>query len=295
MDLLSHTTPLKLEDLRETLIRLEDTIIFGLVERAQFKHNSEIYTPGVTPFEDGFQGSFLDWFLKEIEQVHAKVRRYQSPDEYPFTSNLPEPILPQLEYSHILHPNNVNVNDKIKSIYTKFVVPALCEAGDDSNHGSAATRDIECLQALSRRIHYGKFVAESKFQDPKYHDKYVEMIKKGDRDAIMETLTNKAVEQKLLERLRLKVEVYGQDLGKLSGTLNGSTGAVNGNGKTNGSHSPDHHALDVEKKLRVDKKLVVDLYEKYVIPLTKEVEVEYLLARLDGPNTPKLMSNNGQS
>jgi chorismate mutase len=27
--------------------------------------------------------------------------------------------------------------------------------------------------------------------------------------------------------------------------------------------------------------VVVELYEKWVIPLTKEVEIEYLLARLD--------------
>jgi chorismate mutase len=29
--------------------------------------------------------------------------------------------------------------------------------GDDGNYGSAATRDIECLQAISRRIHCGSF------------------------------------------------------------------------------------------------------------------------------------------
>jgi hypothetical protein len=27
---------------------------------------------------------------------------------------------------------------------------------DDGNYGSAATRDVEVLQALSRRIHFGK-------------------------------------------------------------------------------------------------------------------------------------------
>jgi chorismate mutase len=36
--------------------------------------------------------------------------------------------------------------------------------GDDFNHRSAATLDVLCLQALSKRVHYGKFVAEAKFR-----------------------------------------------------------------------------------------------------------------------------------
>ena len=143
----------------------------------------------------------------------------------------------------------------------------MCEAGDDSNHGSSATRDIECLQALSRRIHYGKFVAESKFQDPKYRDKYIELIRAGDRDGIMATLTNEQVEKQLLERLRLKVDVYGQDLSKRDIDNSSANGDSNENGYCllNGKNNG----------LRVDAALVVDLYQKYVIPLTKEVELEY--------------------
>jgi hypothetical protein len=42
--------------------------------------------------------------------------------------------------------------------------PAIAEDGDDGNYGSAATLDVLVLQALSSRIHYGKFVAEAKFR-----------------------------------------------------------------------------------------------------------------------------------
>lgn len=42
--------------------------------------------------------------------------------------------------------------------------PAITEEGDDGNYGSAATLDVLALQALSSRIHYGKFVAEAKFR-----------------------------------------------------------------------------------------------------------------------------------
>lgn len=55
-------------------------------------------------------------------------------------------------------------------------------------------------------------MAEAKFVDPKYHDKYVALIKAKDEDGIMELLTNVAVEKKLLRRLRKKVLIYGQEI-----------------------------------------------------------------------------------
>lgn len=42
--------------------------------------------------------------------------------------------------------------------YLENIVPSLCVTGDDQNYGSAATKDVECLQALSQRIHYGKHI-----------------------------------------------------------------------------------------------------------------------------------------
>lgn len=54
----------------------------------------------------------------------------------------------------------------ISSADTHYVLCAadIAAAGDDGNYGSAATLDVLCLQALSKRIHYGKFVAEAKFR-----------------------------------------------------------------------------------------------------------------------------------
>ena len=78
-----------------------------------------------------------------------------SPDEYAFTSPLPAPILPPLEYPNFLYPNDINVTSKIMDMYIRTIVPSISADGDDQQYGSSATRDIECLQALSRRIHYG--------------------------------------------------------------------------------------------------------------------------------------------
>jgi len=121
------------------------------------------------------------------------------------------------------------------------------------NYGSAAVCDVNCLQALSRRIHFGKFVAESKFQ--KETARFVELIKKEEREGIDAAITDTKVEKKVLERLRLKAKTYGSDP------------SIIGNAAEN-------------EKINVEA--VVKMYAQVVIPLTKVVEVEYLMQRLKG-------------
>ncbi|KAF8627439.1 hypothetical protein AX17_006253 [Amanita inopinata Kibby_2008] len=281
--------PLSLDRIRSVLTRLEDTIIFSLIERAQFAHNPRMYHRGV--FKElvklGFEGSWLEWFLKETETFHAKARRYTSPDEYPFTSDLPEPVLQPLEFPNILHPNKVNANPSILSFYTRAIVPRITrratlalaatkraigiigdeEFEDDGNYGSAATIDVEVLQAISKRVHYGKFVSESKFQENPAA--FIPHILNPNRQALDALISKPEVEYKLLLRLQKKAATYAQDIAadsepNVNGKMNGSAnGSINGSGK-----------IDVDG--------VIDLYESYIIPLTKEVEVEYLLHRLDG-------------
>lgn len=105
-----------------------------------------------------------------------------SPDEYPFTKDLPGPLIPPLTFPEILynHPNcrNLNVNPSILSFYTRNIVPRVTQratldlatrkraqgiAGDqeyedDGNYGSAATIDVELLHAISKRVHYGAYI-----------------------------------------------------------------------------------------------------------------------------------------
>ncbi|TDZ46986.1 Chorismate mutase [Colletotrichum trifolii] len=259
IDLSDPSKALDLSRIRYQLIRLEDTITFHLIERAQFALNKNIYVPGALDIPNS-ELSFMDWYLREQEKLQSIIRRYESPDEYPFFPDaLQKQILKPLHYPRILHPNDVNVNDKIKLFYVETFLPALCpdfgreDRGESQeNYGSSATCDIACLQALSRRIHFGKFVAESKFQsDP---EKYTKLIKAADRAGIAEAITNAAVEKKVLERLRLKCLTYGTDP---------SIGA-----------GPENQA-------KIDADHVVSLYKDFVIPLTKDVEVEYLMQRLE--------------
>ncbi|KAI0538453.1 chorismate mutase [Xylaria digitata] len=259
IDLKDASKALDLSNIRFQLIRLEDTITFHLIERVQFPLNKSIYVPGAVELESDQKLSFMDWYLREQEKLQSLIRRYEAPDEYPFFPDaLQKPILKPLDYPKILHPNNVNVNEKIKKFYVEEFLPAVSpdfgrgDSGEsDENYGSSATCDIACLQALSRRIHFGKFVAESKFQsDP---EKYTRLIKAADRDGIGESITNAAVEKQVLARLRLKAQTYGTD--------------------------PSSANTDGKAKINADA--VESMYRDFVIPITKEVEVEYLMQRLE--------------
>lgn len=93
-------------------------------------------------------------------RLAAKARRYTSPDEHPFTpiADLPVPVLDPQSLPPLLHKHAVNVNRAIKRRYLDDVVPAITTnlgVADDGNYGSAATRDVEVLQAISRRVHFG--------------------------------------------------------------------------------------------------------------------------------------------
>ncbi|KJA21254.1 hypothetical protein HYPSUDRAFT_187895 [Hypholoma sublateritium FD-334 SS-4] len=279
LNFMTGEDPLSLDRIRSVLTRLEDTIIFSLIERAQFAHNPRMYQRGA--FKElrdfGFQGSWLEWFLKEIETFHAKARRYQSPDEYPFSSDLPEPVLPPLDLPAILFPNKINANPSILSFYICAIVPRITrratlslsakkraqgiigseEYEDDGNYGSSATLDVEVLQSISKRVHYGKFVSEAKFtQNPAA---FIPHIRSRNRKALEDLITKPEVERQLLVRLQKKATTYSEDVVSDS-------------------------ELPVEGKCsrKIDVDGVVDLYESYIIPLTKEVEVDYLLCRLDG-------------
>ncbi len=74
---------------------------------------------------------------------------------------------------------NININKKIWELYVGTIVPWICKEGDDGQFGSAAVCDIQTLQALSKRIHYGAFVAESKFRSQP--DEYTKLIKVCDK------------------------------------------------------------------------------------------------------------------
>ncbi|KAJ3128182.1 chorismate mutase aro7, partial [Irineochytrium annulatum] len=117
-----------------------------------------------------------------------------------------------------------------------------------------------------------KFVAEAKFQDPQQHSAYVSLIKSRDRAGIEALLTNKAVEDRVLRRLRKKALIYGREV-EDDDELD-----------EQGTPSPTVAQAGQGKMQRIAVDVVADMYERFVIPLTKEVEVDYLLERLNHPD-----------
>ncbi|KAM1511983.1 hypothetical protein ACFX1Z_023596 [Malus domestica] len=197
--------------------------------------------------------------LKETEKLHGQVGRFSSPDEHPFfPDDVPEPVLPPLHYPQVLHPiaNSININSKVWEMYFRDIIPRLVKEGDDGNYGSTAVCDTMCLQALSKRIHYGKFVAECKFQsNPK---SYEAAIIEQNRDKVMALLTFPTVEEAIIKRVEMKAKTYGQEVTLYEGE----------------KKSPN-------LVYKIKPTLVADLYGEWIMPMTKEVQVEYLLRRLD--------------
>jgi chorismate mutase len=118
------------------------------------------------------------------------------------------------------------------------------------NYWSAATCDVSVLQAISRRIPLGKFVAEGKFQsNPQL---FVRLIKANDSAGIDAVITHPEVEKQVLERVGLKAKTYGTD------------------------------PAFPKSRPKVNVDVVITIYKDYIIPLTKAVQVEYLTQRLKG-------------
>ncbi|KAF8772938.1 hypothetical protein HU200_005339 [Digitaria exilis] len=254
---------LSLDTVREFLTREEDTIVFSLIERARYPINRPAYDP--VHLGDGrrLNASFAELFIRESEAVQSKAGRYQSLLEIPFFAyRVPFTLAPPYNFTRELYPAAafVNVNDAIWSMYFNELLPLLAKTGDDGNYAATVDSDLACLQVLSRRINYGRYVAEVKFRGDQ--QTYTSLIQAKDRDALMKLLTSEAQEDVVKRRVEKKAIVFGQSItsdGPIETSVNNSSGT----------------------DFKVDPSVVYKLYDQWVIPLTKQVEVEYLLHRLD--------------
>uniref|UniRef100_A0ACD5V7V8 Uncharacterized protein n=1 Tax=Avena sativa TaxID=4498 RepID=A0ACD5V7V8_AVESA len=249
---------LSLAAVRDQLIREEDSIVFSLIERAKRPRNAPAYSSA------GAGGSLAEFFVREAEVLHAKAGHYQKPEDIPFfPQDLPPPLFPTKGFPKVLHPSasRVCVNDAVWKMYFDELLPLFTADGDDGNYAETVALDFACLQALSRRIHCGKYVAEVKFKDSPQD--YTPPIHAKDSNALMNLLTFKEVVEKVKKRVEKKARIFGQNVTLEEDTVN----------------KQDGNARDSECK--VDPKVLSKLYDLWVMPLTKDVEVEYLLLRLN--------------
>jgi chorismate mutase len=236
---------------------LEETIIFKLIDRAQFMHNPRVYEKGRSGFKGAPSESLFTLRLRHQEKMDALFGRFCMPEERPFCARLPGPrrelSIPSTGLV-LADRNAVNLGPKIIAEYMNLL-PRICRHGDDGHYGSSVEHDVYALQAIARRIHYGSlYVAESKYRgDP---GQYGRMIRARDEAGILSLLTRRDVEETIVARIREKV------------------------------------ALTQAKenlKIRhvIDPGVILAFYRDCIIPLTKEGEVLYLLNRRRGRKAPR--------
>ena len=114
---------------------------------------------------------------------------------------------------------------------------------------------------ISRRIHYGKFVAEAKFKAQP--DEYSDLIRKQDGNGLMQLLTNQAVEDRVVAKSHEQ------------------SGVLRARHQRGSSRSSKVLTNPENQKYKVAPEIIADLYFKWIMPMTKDVQVEYLLQRLD--------------
>lgn len=240
---------LNLETIANQLAALEESIIYKLLDRAQFRVNDKAYTPGQSGFVPKASMSLFELRLLYQESMDAQFGRYFLPEERPFYASLPkskrqaEPLTADLRCPDL---ETVNVTGRIRTAYLELL-PRLCREGDDNQYGSSVEHDVICLQALARRIHYGSFfVAESKYQENT--SKYRSLIQAGDEAGLLAALTRQEVEDRILDRVSRKVEAI-QSLSE-----------------------PD-------KRILIEPRTITQFFRDWIIPLTKEGEIRYLLQR----------------
>ena len=223
------------------------------------------------------------------EALHSGVRRYTSPEEHAFfPDRIPvSMVLDPLSYpDDLLDPvaEEINFNPILLEKYIGTIVPLIArKPGDDEQYGSTVMADTAVLQALSRRVHYGKFVAESKYRsDP---EEYQRLVDADDADGVMELLTNAKVEKQVLRRAKLKAATYGREP-----MLSSLPEMENGDEKTAliaaAAASAVVAAVDALRETengdgdaKVDASVIECVYRDIIIPLTKDIEVDYLFRR----------------
>jgi chorismate mutase len=238
-----------LDQIAAELESLEETIIARLIDRAQFRRNRIAYLPGRSGFEGEPALSLFALRLRYQEEMDACFGRFCVPEERPFNRDLPQPrrrvTLPD-NCLKIGDADRVNLTANVMDGYLELV-EQICAPGDDAQYGSSVEHDVYAIQAVSRRVHYGAlYVAESKYRaDAKT---FGALIAAGDCQRLMVHLTRPAVEQQILDRVTMKVEALQVSAG------------------TNTRHT-------------IDPDVVRAFYARWIIPLTKEGQVLYLLQR----------------
>jgi chorismate mutase len=126
---------------------------------------------------------------------------------------------------------------RIGGAYTSEIVPFLCAPGDDGRGQESAALDERLGDLLDARLRLGVDVADAKARQEP--ERISALVAAADREGLLRALTDERVERHVLERVRALAEAIGAP--------------------------PPPPAT------------VAEVFARWVIPLTKEIEVEHLL------------------
>ncbi len=191
---------------------MEDSIIVRFFERSQHPINELIYLPRGyrTPqMPADFDGSFLEYRLRKREREDREDGRFADVREHPFYP-APEDLILSFRHGDQQDVARVvlNRNEEIMKMWLD-AVKVLCRPGDDREYGTSVSTDVEILQHVSSRVHFGEFVAESKFRSSRGLIR--SLIASGEIDALTEALRDREVERKVAERVGEKGARYDID------------------------------------------------------------------------------------
>jgi chorismate mutase len=242
-------TDLDLDTIAARLEGLEETIIQKLIDRAQFAANPVAYRAGGSGFQGSGLESLFDIRLRYQEEMDSAFGRFKVPEERPFHTDLPEPRRVVNLPDSPLAPIDLDLISCTRRIVRDYLayLGELCLPGDDGQYGSSVEHDVLAIQAIARRVHFGiLYVAESKYREDRAA--FDELIDAGNNEGVVDLITRREVEERILGRVEEKVEYL-------------------------------QASVNTAVRTMIPASTVLKLYRDTIIPLTKEGEIRYLVAR----------------
>ncbi|KZS87834.1 chorismate mutase [Sistotremastrum niveocremeum HHB9708] len=258
-----------LTQIREILALLEAPIISTLVARAALPVDLSLYSSNLTLLE----------FIAPRELIGELTGRFDYGTlEFPYT--LPGPPADKISKVNPFTPGTFHLdkftpNSNLTVFYTKTLIPLIKAANEalatpassssvffhlnnvtNPDIDSALNLDATLLALLAHRSSIGKIVGETKYASNV--TAYTPLIKAKDADSIRVLLTNVAQETSVLTEAAADSFTFAQDWEVAQGATNASTTAF----------------------ITALQAAAAATYRE-LIDITTEVEIQYILARLD--------------
>jgi chorismate mutase len=111
---------------------------------------------------------------------------------------------------------------------------------------------------------------------------YTALIRAGDAAGLMALLTDVPQERRVVERVRVKAATFGQDIELPPDAPAAAPSAAAARLAASAAEAAAAGGGGGGVKFKVSFDALADIYDRIIMPLTKDVQVEYLLRRLDG-------------